>query len=102
MRIAAVYDGAEVSRAYGNGEVPVVNVAVVAAAATTTTTIPTCRRCQGVRVDGRQRQRRAGGSGSGGQQRSPQPHRGSWTRQATERSAVLLVLFFWRPGHIGA
>jgi len=42
-----------------------VNVAAVAAAAAATT-IPTGRRCQGVRVDVRQRQRRAGGSGSGG------------------------------------
>jgi len=59
VRIAAVYDGAKASRALGNGEVPVVNVAAVAAAAATTT--PTGRRCQGVRVDVRQRQRRAGG-----------------------------------------
>jgi len=41
-----------------------VNVAAVAAAVAAT--IPTGRRCQGVRVDVRQRQRRAGGSGSGG------------------------------------
>jgi len=65
VRVAAAYDGAEASRAFGNGEVPVVNVAAVVAAAANTT-IPTGRRCQGVRVDGRQRQRRAGGSGSGG------------------------------------
>jgi len=63
VRVAAVYDGAEASRAFGNGEVPVVNVAAVAVAAAAT--ITTGRRCQGVRVDVRQRQRRAGSSGSG-------------------------------------
>jgi len=52
VRVAAGYDGAEASRAFGNGEVPVVNVAAVAAAAATT--IPTGRRFQGVRVDAAQ------------------------------------------------
>ena len=64
MRVVAVYDGAEASRALSNGEVPVINVAAVAAAAAAI--ISTGRRYQGVRVDVWQQQRRAGGDSSGG------------------------------------
>ena len=80
MRVEAVYDGAEASRAFGNGEVPVVNMAAVAAAAAAT--IATGRRHDDAPRGTKAPTRRLAAAA---QARDIPPVRWAWTAQARAR-----------------